>query len=218
MAETAYPLTWPLGWPRSKSRDRARFSAGKDASYTDSAGKYIRRTVAREASMNDAKKRLQLELDRLGAIHTILSTNVELRLDGTPYSNRKDPADTGAAVYFTLQGKKVVLACDRWDRVPDNIIAIAKHIDALRGQERWGVGSLEQAFRGYQALPSPDYVKPWREVLGMDITAIDQAEFIYRTKAKVHHPDRGGNPIQMAELNAAIKSARQEFGAAANGT
>lgn len=62
--------------------------------------------------------------------------------------------DRGAAVYFEMKGKPVSLACDKWNRVEDNIWAIAKHIEALRGQQRWGVGSIEQAFRGYTALPA----------------------------------------------------------------
>lgn len=210
MNETAYPLSWPLGWKRAQYREGARFSKGKDASYTDSVGNFVRRTVQRQATMSDATERLTAEVERLGGQHAILSTNVELKLNGTPYSNRSDPQDPGAAVYFTLQKRRVVLACDKWDRVADNIIAIAKHIEALRGQERWGVGSLEQAFRGYQALPAPNAEKPWRQVL-TDCLTLAAAEAKYRERAHVCHPDRGGNPIQMAELNAAIRAARKEF-------
>lgn len=209
MNETAYPLSWPMGWKRTVVRSRARFSTGKDASYTDSVGKYHRRTVQREASVNDGINRLQAECDRLGARHVILSSNVELRLDGFPRSNQKEPSDPGVACYFTLNGRKTVLACDKWDRVADNIIAIAKHIEALRGQERWGVGNLEQAFRGYQALPDPTAPMNWRDVLG-DVD-LPTAEATFRERAKRLHPDVGGNPIQMAELNAAISAARQEF-------
>jgi len=213
MNETAYPLSWPMGWKRTTSRTRARFSTGKDASYTDSMGKYHRRTVQREASVNDGITRLQGECDRLGAYRVILSTNVELRLDGLPRSNQKEPSDPGAACYFTLNGRKTVLACDKWDRVADNIIAIAKHIEALRGQDRWGVGNLEQAFRGYQALPDPTTPKNWRDVLGHDIAALDRAESVFRERAKRLHPDVGGNPVQMAELNDAIAQARKELSA-----
>jgi hypothetical protein len=33
--------------------------------------------------------------------------------------------------------------------VADNIAAIAAHIDAIRRQDRYGVGTLDQAFAGY---------------------------------------------------------------------
>jgi len=52
------------------------------------------------------------------------------------------------------------LACDRWDKVQDNIYAIAMTIEPLRGIERWGSGSMvEQAFTGFFALPAPK--SPW---------------------------------------------------------
>ena len=38
------------------------------------------------------------ELKRLGARGMVLSTNVELRQDGLPYSNRRRPEDPGVAV------------------------------------------------------------------------------------------------------------------------
>ena len=73
----------------------------------------------------------------------MISTNLKLRLDGLPRSDQATPADPGVAVYFELDGKTIVLACDKWNRVADNIYAIAKHVDALRGQDRWGVGTVE---------------------------------------------------------------------------
>ena len=56
-------------------------------------------------------------------------------------------------------------ACDKWRDVYDNIYAIGKTIEALRGIERWGTGDMvEQAFTGFVALPSPK--SPW-EILGV---------------------------------------------------
>jgi hypothetical protein len=103
-----------------------------------------------------ARERLQREIDLLGGADAILSTNVELRLDGRPRSDRAEPPDAGVAFYFRLNGKPIVLACDKWDRVADNITAIAKHIEAMRGMDRWGVGNKAQAFAGYEALPAPE--------------------------------------------------------------
>ena len=57
-------------------------------------------------------------------------------------------------MYFKLDSvpEGLVLACDRWLRVEDNIAAVAAHIGALRGIDRWGVGSVRQAFAGYKRL------------------------------------------------------------------
>lgn len=140
---------------------------------------------------------LQTELDRMGAEKLMLSTNVRTKLNGEPYSQQSQPTDTGAACYFELNKKPVSLACDKWDRVEDNVWAIAKHIEALRGQERWGVGTMEQAFRGYMALPGigESSASEWWKTLGVTINASpEQVKEAYRILVKKHHPDKGGDP------------------------
>ena len=138
--------------------------------------------------------------------------NVETRLDGTMRGDRRPPDDPGAAVYFTLKARRLVLACDKWDRVADNLAAIAAHIDALRAQERYGVGTVEQAFSGYAKLPAPDDIT-WRTVLGLGPLAdLQMTEDAFRRLSMQHHPDRGGSHERMAALNAAIAEARKYFG------
>jgi hypothetical protein len=224
MAETAFPLTWPISQARTKSINRiptAPFTVGEnyDAKVSHwENGQHSERIVkkhrSKEVSVALARERLEGQLDKLGADHPVLSTNIELTLSGIPKSGRRDPDDPGAAVWFTLQGKRLVFACDKWVRCADNIAALAAHIRAIRSVENYGVGTLEQAFRGYQALPAPNADKPWRQVL-TDCNTLEAAEARYRERAHIHHPDKGGNPIQMAELNVAIRAARKEFGATA---
>lgn len=218
---TAYPLAWPEGWPRTPAAKRGRakfFSAqtryGENRSWTERS----------DLTIAAARRRLTDELDRLGARYVTLSTNVEVTRDGTPRSDRRAPEDPGVAVYFQLGEKPMVLACDKWDRVADNIAAIAGHIDAMRKQDRYGVGSTERAFAGYEALPPPrssQVEKPWREVLEVssalcaalpaaDVLAIAEAR--YRARVKLVHPDNnGGSHDAMVELNRAIASAREEL-------
>lgn len=199
----AYPLHWPAGWPRTALAQR------KPAAF----GKMRASGYGREAlTVAGARGRLSRELGLLDASNPVLSTNVELRLDGQPRSDRRDPDDPGAAVYFSLGGRPMALACDRWDRVADNIAALAKHIEALRGMDRWGVGTTAQAFTGYQALPSPDAVPPascWA-ILGIEPTR-DPAKIraAFRTKAAEHHPDRGGMTADMTALIQARDQAMQ---------
>jgi hypothetical protein len=188
----AFPLHWPAGWPRAKGRSTARFSQKVDN------GRY---TETKTVSVAVARDRLQRELDLLRASYPTLSTNVELRLDGQPRSDRRDPEDPGVAVYFRLQGRDIALACDKWDRVADNITALAKHIEALRGMDRWGVGTAAQAFAGYQMLAAPEQ---WFEVLGVSVSATEaEIKSAYRTLAMAAHPDQGGSDAAMARLNAA---------------
>ena len=191
MTVQAFPLHWPISRPRSR--------ACRDAAFRDG------NVGGRRVSISIAYERLQTELDALRATNVILSTNIELRLDGRPRGGTAEPIDHGAALYFKLKGKDTVLACDRWDRVADNVVAIAKHIEALRGMDRWGVGTLEQAFAGYQALPAPEQ---WWQVLRVRAQATrPEIESAYRALARTAHPDTGGSDAAMARLNAARDAA-----------
>lgn len=203
----AHPLHWPTGWPRSTARSRARFGQKNEVSYGSRFG---------QVTVFAALRRLEDELLRLGVKIDgyLVSSNIITRRDGLPRSAQREPDDPGVAVYFKLKGKDKVLACDRWDRVADNIVAIAKHIDAIRGMERWGVGTVEQAFAGYEALPPP-VQRHWREVFGVpkdaDVGAAD-IEARYRAMARECHPDRGGSHERMVELNAARQAALDDIG------
>lgn len=210
--QTRYPLAWPQGWARIKpyQRERATFRSSKKSSFTDSNGMRVESSSSKPLTVADAIKRLSGELSRLGATNEILSTNVKTRLDGLPYSNQPEPDDVGAAAYFKLKGKPRCLACDKWNRVADNIAAIAQHIDALRRIDRYGVGTMEQAFAGYAALP-PSF-EDWRTVFGLSQSAtLAEVETKFRALAIEHHPDRGGDPAVMSKLNAARDAAKREL-------
>jgi hypothetical protein len=189
-----YPLSWPGGWKRATSRRRSPL-----------------RARGNPLSVYTATDRLIDEMRRLGATSYVLSTNVELRNDGYPRSGQKEPTDPGAAVYFRLKNRDQVLACDAFTTVADNIGAIARHIEALRTMDRYGVGTVEQAFAGYVALPSRvEDAVDWRAVLRITGDApLAIAEAQYRVLMRTAHPDVGGSTEAAARLNAAIKKARE---------
>lgn len=160
--------------------------------------------------MENGTTHLRAELRRLGAHRFVLSTNVELRQDGLPRSDRRAPSDPGVAVYFQLKGNPIVMACDKWAHVEDNLWAIVKHIEAIRGTQRWGVGELVQAFAGYSALPAPADMRPWYEVLGVaENCTVDQARAAWIRGAKSCHPDNGGDHGAMAVINGAWARAQE---------
>lgn len=177
----AYPLHWPEGWPRTTSRARSRF----------------------DTSVAKAIAAVEREVSLLGGKATIISSNVNL--------TDRNPKDPGIAIYFTKDGRQLCVPCDRWDCVEDNIQAIAKTIEALRGIERWGAKHMvDAAFRGFTALPPPG--APWRVILDNPKT-LAEAEANYRRCARENHPDNGGNADAMVKLNAAIQQARKELSA-----
>jgi hypothetical protein len=205
MTDQRYPLAWPSGWKRTPYHQRKPAAFGKQVS-TSQGWKQRQRL-----DVGDGLERLLGELRRLGASNVVLSSNLRLRNDGLPYAQQaKSLDDPGVAVYFKLRGKPLALACDRWSSAADNMAAIAGHIEALRASDRYGVGSVEQAFAGYVALPS-DAATDWWLELGVSATATaDQIEAAYRTKAQLAHPDKdGGSHEAMARLNAARDAARK---------
>ena len=202
-----FPLAWPTGWRRTASshRQRARFSQKERKYGDDGASSWL---SIQQLTVATARKRLEGELDRLNAREVVLSTNIALRLDGLPRSGQGEPQDPGVAVYFRLLGKPRTLAADRWDRVADNIAAIAGHIAAIRTVDRYGVGTLEQVFAGYAALPPS--AEEWWTILGLTPTAtLTDVEEAFRRLAKIEHPDVGGTHERMARLTAAREVARK---------
>lgn len=193
-----WPLEWPLGWRRKQAYQRKVGRFKHD-------GRWI--------SVEAATRRLERELDKLGARNTTLSTNVSLRLDGRPRGDEK-PADPGAAIYFSYKGRATVLACDTYHDVGDNIAALAAHLEAIRAIDRYGVGSIEQALAGYKALPA-DTAADWRMVLFGVKTAtvsVDDVQAAYRARAKQVHPDvLHDDGAAMAHLNRARDYALAEL-------
>jgi hypothetical protein len=207
----AYPLQWPIGWKRTAThqRERAQFNKKVPQYRTDHATGNTVRSYDRkqELSMFDATKRVLAELERMGMSreNIVISSNVELRLDGLPKSNRRAPDDPGVAVYWR-KGKNEprCMAVDRYDRVEDNLAAIAATLDALRAIERHGGAAiLDRAFQGFAALPAP--FSWWQELglSGPDVTR-EQIEDAHRRLIMKHHPDRpGGDGAKAAAINRA---------------
>lgn len=191
----AYPLTWPVGRERTPA--------------------YARKQARFNVPFGQARDELLVELGRLGAHDIVVSTNVQLRRDGLPYADAREPDDPGAAVYFNRRKKPYVIACDTYNRVKFNLRAIGATVEALRAIERHGASQmLEQAFSGFAALPPARLAEAsWWDVLGVGADAtLEEIDGAYERLALEHHPDRGGDDDQMARVNRARDIAHEERG------
>jgi hypothetical protein len=164
----------------------------------------------------DALERVLGELQRMGVGRddVIISTNIPVRLDGLPRSDRGEPGDPGVAVYWQKRGQQMrTMAIDRYNRVADNLAAIAATLEAMRAIERHGGAAiLDRAFTGFAALPE-HASSTWREVLGIHSgqpVNLDTIEERFRALVKVHHPDQGGDRKKFEQIIAAREAARQE--------
>lgn len=199
MTINAYPLEWPKGWQRTGQNHRkgAQFIT-KKRGYAD-----------RQLTIADGLTRVRIEFNRMRVDDEdlVISTNLKLRLDGWPRSDQREPDDPGVAIYWqTSAGEMRCIAIDRYDRVADNLAAIAATLDAMRAIERHGGAEiLDRAFTGFTALPPPIAGgEPWYVVL--DVDPGDMHEVIkraYQYERSKHHPDNGGDAVQFDRVQKA---------------
>lgn len=214
-----YPLCWPTGWKRATSRVRASFGKVEDTFRTN--GSQWGRGQKRQLSVADALDRLHRALDLMDVGESLISTNVPLRIDGLPRSDQREPTDPGVAVYWQKDRKKQCMAIDRYDRVADNIAAVARTLDAFREIKRHGGAEiLDRSFQGFAQLPAPIVTeRSWRDVMNFPPyfstrtrDAADLIESRFRELARVLHPDISKDDGErMRELNRAREQARQEL-------
>jgi hypothetical protein len=188
-----YPLYWPEGQPRTKWRTHSAF----------------------KVELVRARDDLIDSLRLLNAQNVIISSNIPIRNDGLPRAGMPEPLDPGVAVYFERRVGKdytkpltpFVIACDHFSKVRWNVRAVGGTVEALRAIQRYGATSmLEQAFTGFAALPPKSNGKrPWFDVLGLSAVAPpEDVRARYKELTLIHHPDRGGDPARMVEINAAF--------------
>jgi hypothetical protein len=184
-----YPLAWPSGWKREQQPQRSRFKPS--SAYSEAY---------------DVEHQLKI----LGATDVIITSNMQYRADGLPYA-RQSVSDTGIAVYFKLSGEEQCIPCDKWRLVEENLRAVAKTVEALRGLERWGAKDMvNAAFRGFKALPggivTPPPKQDWWVALDVNPGAnAHEVKSAYRELIKLHHPDAGGRQEDFAAIQQAYE-------------
>lgn len=197
----AFPLCWPVGWARTKNRQSSPYKVSTDTAIKD----------------------LLASIRAMGGRDIIVSSNVPVRSDGTMYRgdhSDKRIADPGVAVYWSMRNPKSgaiepkEIPCDHWHTVRENVRALGMAIDYIRGLKRCGAGEIQdRAFAGFARLPEHAGARPWWVVLGVERNADGRyITGIYRQLAAEHHPDKGGDPALMAEINAAYAQAKTERG------
>jgi hypothetical protein len=185
-----YPLHWPLGRKKTEKYQRTHSS--------------FKTTLAR------ARDGVTKQLGMMNAKDIVISSNVNTYMRGGQeimYADQSQAKEEpGVAVYFTWKKKQYALSCDKYNTVMDNLQAIMKTLEAIRGIERWGTGDMmEAAFDGFKSLPEPQaQQKSWCEILEVKPWATaEQIKEAYRKKAMEVHPDKGGT----SEMFTIVKNA-----------
>lgn len=165
--------------------------------------------------MSKAQYALHKEIERLGGSSLIVSTNLRVRTDGMLYAADmiKKIDDPGVAIYFKLKGQETSMCCDQYERVWENMYALAKSIEALRSIERWGVSDfMKKAFTGFAALPSPGESNWWDVLEIKPFASLDEIKSAYKKKAKQYHPDTGGDTDNFHRIQKAYETGLNRCG------
>lgn len=135
----AYPLAWPEGWKRNQPSQRTGSRFGRVSRH-----EYGTYKIGRKLTINEAVDRVRGEIQRIARTDdVVISTNLELRLDGLPRSGQSEPADPGAAVYWRdprIDGWPIrCMAIDRYDGDAETFNAI---------QSAWAAFCAERGIAG----------------------------------------------------------------------
>lgn len=191
-----FPLLWPEHEPRTPSWKR------QHGTFSVTFG------IARDHLVN--------ELTKMHGRNIVISSNQPVRMDGLPLAVKVRIDDPGVVVYFTRDGEAHCIACDHYISVLANLRALGKTIESMRGIERWGGKQLmDRTMHAFVALPESTSGQGWWQVLEVSPQAsLAAVDAVYRAKAKLLHPDAGGNAGEFRTLQEAYAEARRERGAA----
>jgi hypothetical protein len=182
MKAEKFPLSWPAGYPVTEHRIESKFSCTF--------------AQARDGIFN--------QIDLLGAKTFFISCNVQRNKKGDLVEGRLIYDNPGVALYFNYKGEDKVIACDKWKYIHENLRAVEKSLEAIRGLERWGCSDIiSRAMGGLKELAenAGESNGAWWQVLGVDQDAPPTyIEAAYKQKVKIYHPDKPTGNRDMFEL------------------
>lgn len=210
--------TYPV--PETRSRRRAPFH--RKATVADSAWRQPKRIL-----LSDALGLLEREATQLGCRHLVLEADYregQIRNDGWP---RADAKPSSPRVVISLVNSKhgpLRYPCDTFDRWEDNVMAVARGLEALRMVDRYGVTRRGEQYSGWKSLPSQSTTTMTTESAAAVLVALAEPELdslearkrisdvlsraalgrdLYLAGVKRHHPDVGGDAEKFKALGQA---------------
>jgi hypothetical protein len=108
-----------------------------------------------KAGWADTLDLLERELRHLDARDVVLEADFreqDLRLDGMPRSNARQPVDPAVRVAFDSKHGALVYATDTCEFWQHNVRSIALGLEALRAVDRYGISRRAEQYRGYRQI------------------------------------------------------------------
>lgn len=204
-----------------------RFRAIPDWPYQTTSGYQRRSRNTFKAPWSATLDLLDRELRHLRARDVIIECGLlpsDIRIDGWPRSNAREPMHPGVAVHFEIPGighvRYATDTCRFWQH---NVRSIALGLEALRAVDRYGITQGREQYRGFAQLPaavpmlevmSPEDAARFIVKIAVDASGAEQFDVddvlsgawlkeAFRLAAKRLHPDQGGNSEDFQKLQAA---------------
>jgi len=176
------------------------------------------------AGYEDTLRLLEDELWRLDARNIVLQADFsegDLRMDGMPRSNARQPVHPGVRVAFNSRHGPLVYATDAYEFWQHNLRAVALGLGALRAVDRYGVTKRGEQYTGWKQLtsgiaaPAAMTVEAAAAFIAahtgercdggdlLDSPGVPHPASVtraYRAAAKRLHPDNGGDPALFRRL------------------
>lgn len=182
---------------------------------------------------SDIIELLSREVEHLGAREVVVqvdATENQIRNDGLLRSDatirfpgvrvnidsRHGPltyaTDRFGGRYTRFSGNRSTTYVPGWH---SNLYAIALSLEALRKVDRYGVAGSGEQYRGWNALPPgtpmgpatmtfEDACRVLHIIVAIDpVITKERVANAYKTLAKEHHPDAGGDPVEFQRIKEA---------------
>lgn len=177
-----------------------------------------------KAPWSDTLRLIDYEVDRLRGHSVIIAAGFserDIRLDGLPRSDAREPSHPGVEISFdTTRHGRLVYHTDTCARWQHNVRSIGLGLEALRKVDLYGITQTGQQYAGWRELPAgagrgvviAGMDEAW-EILTIaadvdgayDHNDISQLREVYRAAAKRVHPDQGGTDEAFLRVRAAYE-------------
>lgn len=148
------------------------------------------------AGWDDTVNRLLYEIDRLDGSDILIGAGLspdDVRLDGLPRANARQPLHPGVEVSFSTRQGRLVYATDVCEFWQHNLRSIALGLEALRDVDRYGITRKGEQYAGFAQL-------------GAGESPADRGARLVEAAGSVkaalirNHPDHGGDAADLAAV------------------
>jgi len=148
------------------------------------------------AGWDDTVNRLLDEIDRLDGSDILIGAGLsadDIRLDGLPRANARQPLHPGVEVSFATRKGRMAYATDVCAYWQHNVRSIALGLEALRAVDRYGITHKGEQYVGFAQLSAGETPADRGRRLAEAAGGVKQAMIR-------HHPDHGGEAADLAAV------------------